>query len=324
MSSLVPRVHTIRVLAMIALLASSRSARAESPTNNAPSGSTSPGNQPDLAGEVKAAARKVAAGANYSWKVTRDLPVDGDRLGVALITTGKTAQGGYTTINAFDYAAVIKGDQAAVSAGQHGVQWRWRTMDEASRGRSDRLTVEGAAALNVRHFKFPPSEAEELLDLAHGIQNSDTATMFRPPTKPSVLGSFEKGATTNPTHELPESSAATRVAVAFKAYSAELTEAGARAFLPPGVVRAVGIDPGARNGLKSSAEIINPKGKVKFWIVDGVLSKFEYQLQATIRQDGREREYNQTFAIEITDVGTTKIDVPAEATAKLSPINEVR
>ncbi len=63
----------------------------------------------------------------------------------------------------------------------------------------------------------------------------------------------------------------------------------------------------------------NAKGSVKFWLKDGALSKFESRVQGTVAfgQDDEERELSVTRTIEIQDVGTTKVDAPAQARQKI-------
>jgi hypothetical protein len=62
------------------------------------------------------------------------------------------------------------------------------------------------------------------------------------------------------------------------------------------------------------------KGSVKFWLKDGALVKFESHLQVTTALgDQGDRDMDITRTTEIQDVGTTKVDVPAEAKAKLEP-----
>lgn len=65
-------------------------------------------------------------------------------------------------------------------------------------------------------------------------------------------------------------------------------------------------------------EISNAKGTVKFWIKNGTLSKFEYSIQGTMTFNNNEREIDRTMTIEISDVGTTKVVVPAGAQGKLN------
>ena len=62
------------------------------------------------------------------------------------------------------------------------------------------------------------------------------------------------------------------------------------------------------------------KGWVKFWIKNGALTKYEYNVQGKVPfgQDQEERAVNRTTMVEIKDVGATKLSVPAEAKKKLS------
>jgi hypothetical protein len=90
-------------------------------------------------------------------------------------------------------------------------------------------------------------------------------------------------------------------------YSGELTEAGAKSLLS---------FRGGRGG--QGPEISNAKGTAKFWIKDGVLSKYEYQVQGLMNFNGNDRDIDRTTTVEIKDVGTTKLEVPDEAMKKLS------
>jgi hypothetical protein len=91
-------------------------------------------------------------------------------------------------------------------------------------------------------------------------------------------------------------------------YSTELTEQGAKELL-------------ARRGRGGQApEPKNAKGSAKFWIKDGVLSKYQYHLTGTVTggQENREVAVDRTTTVEIKDVGAAKIEVPGEAKGKLS------
>jgi hypothetical protein len=92
-----------------------------------------------------------------------------------------------------------------------------------------------------------------------------------------------------------------------EAYAGDLTEGGAKELLMFG---------GRRGG--SAPEPKNAKGSVKFWVKDGLLSKFELKLQGTINFNGEDRDIDRTTTLEIKDVGTTKVEVPAAARKKLS------
>ena len=63
--------------------------------------------------------------------------------------------------------------------------------------------------------------------------------------------------------------------------------------------------------------VSNAKGTVKFWIKDGVLSKYEYHVQGSVDRNGNVRETDRTTTVEIKDIGSTKIEVPAAAKQKL-------
>jgi hypothetical protein len=61
------------------------------------------------------------------------------------------------------------------------------------------------------------------------------------------------------------------------------------------------------------------KGSVKFWVKDGQLSKYQFKVTAKVDFNGNEIEVDRDTTVEIKDVGTTKIEVPADAKKKLEP-----
>jgi hypothetical protein len=99
------------------------------------------------------------------------------------------------------------------------------------------------------------------------------------------------------------------------AYEAELTEEGAKdlASFRPG-----GRGGNAGNGNFQPPEVSNAKGTAKFWVKDGQLAKYEYHVQGNMSFNGQDREINRTTTVEIKDVGSTKVEIPAEAKAKMS------
>jgi len=94
------------------------------------------------------------------------------------------------------------------------------------------------------------------------------------------------------------------------AWSGELTEAGAAELIT------FGRRPGATNGPPPAK---NASGTVKLWIKDGEVTKFESHLKGLVSfaadQEAQEMETIRTA--EIRDQGKTKVEVPAEAKAKL-------
>jgi hypothetical protein len=91
--------------------------------------------------------------------------------------------------------------------------------------------------------------------------------------------------------------------------SGDLTEVGAKALLSFGPRGADAANAGPKNA----------KGSVKFWLKDGELTKFESHVQGTTAfgPDQEERDVDMTRTVEIKDIGTTKVEVPAEAKQKL-------
>ena len=59
------------------------------------------------------------------------------------------------------------------------------------------------------------------------------------------------------------------------------------------------------------------KGSAKFWLKEGALTKYEFNVQGKVTAGERELDINQTIAVEVKDVGSTKIEMPDEAKAAL-------
>jgi uncharacterized protein (DUF2147 family) len=79
-------------------------------------------------------------------------------------------------------------------------------------------------------------------------------------------------------------------------YSGDLTEAGAKTLLT------------FRRG--GNATVSNPSGSVKFWLKDGVLTKYEFKVKGSVNFNGNDMDVDRDTTVEIKDVGTTKVDVP--------------
>lgn len=63
----------------------------------------------------------------------------------------------------------------------------------------------------------------------------------------------------------------------------------------------------------SPPEAVNPRGSLTFTLKEGQLQKLELRLAATMSFNGSEVTLDRITQIEIMKVGTTKLDVPAEA-----------
>jgi hypothetical protein len=91
-------------------------------------------------------------------------------------------------------------------------------------------------------------------------------------------------------------------------YSGELTEEGAKSLMS---------FRGRRAGT-DGPEIKDAKGHAKFWIKDGILSKYEYGVKGQMNFNNNDIDIDRVTTIEIKDVGSTKVVVPEAAKKKLS------
>jgi hypothetical protein len=89
-------------------------------------------------------------------------------------------------------------------------------------------------------------------------------------------------------------------------YAGDLTEEGAKASLAFG-----------RPG-ENGPDVSGAKGSVKFWITDGVLSKYQVHVEGHVEFGGNGRDVNRTSTTEIKDAGKTTVEVPDDAKKKLS------
>lgn len=91
--------------------------------------------------------------------------------------------------------------------------------------------------------------------------------------------------------------------------SGELSEEGAREFARMGN--------SGRAGGQTPPDPKNPKGSVQFWLKEGQVQKIRLRISATLNFDGEDRDMVRTTTWEIRDVGTTTVEVPAEAKKRL-------
>jgi hypothetical protein len=92
------------------------------------------------------------------------------------------------------------------------------------------------------------------------------------------------------------------------AISGDLKEEATKEFLLFGARRREG---------QELPKIENPKGSAKFWIQDGMLNKYEINVQGKVTAGERENDVNRTTTIEIKNAGTTKLELPDEAKQKM-------
>ena len=93
-------------------------------------------------------------------------------------------------------------------------------------------------------------------------------------------------------------------------FTAELSEAAAK-------TRAGFGGRGGRGGNFTPPEPKDAKASVKFWVKDGVLAKYELTTSAKMNFQDQEMDVGRTAVTEISNAGSTKVDVPEEAKKKL-------
>ena len=201
--------------------------------------------------ELTAAAKKLEAQPNYSWKATVVVPESAQfKPGP---TEGKTEKDGfiYVEISFGDNTteAVKKGDKAAITDNEGN--WKLASELEGEEGFGRFL---GAMAKNI---KTPAEQILELTALSRDLKKDGDV------------------------------------------FSAELTEEGAKKQFRFG-------------------EPKNPKGSMKVWVKDGMVTKSEIKVDAKIEFNGNEFDAARTTTTEIKNIGTTKVTVPEGAKKKLT------
>lgn len=215
----------------------------------------------DAKADVKAAAKKLADKANYSWTSNSKMEGapgggGGGRFGGGP-TEGQTADGiVYLKNNFGDRTShtAAKGEKVIVKGEEE-----WETPDPDAQG------MGRFAAARMRNFKAPAAEAADLADKTKSLKSADGV----------ITG--------------------------------DLTEEGVKSLMT--------------FGRRQNADAPGPKdakGSVKFWVKDGTLTKYEYNVQGKITgRDDNEFTLNRTTTVEIKDVGTTKLALPESAKKKL-------
>ena len=93
------------------------------------------------------------------------------------------------------------------------------------------------------------------------------------------------------------------------AYSGKLTTDAAKELLTFG-------GRGGGGGGNNAPEVTGAEGQIKFFIKDGVLSKYEVQLKGAVNFNGENRDLTRTMTVEVSNIGSTKVVVPDEAKQK--------
>ena len=69
---------------------------------------------------------------------------------------------------------------------------------------------------------------------------------------------------------------------------------------------------------QDAPKMTDAKGSAKFWVKDGLLTKYETKVQGSVTAGDRVTDINRTTTVEIKEAGSTKIEVPDDAKQKLN------
>ena len=220
--------------------------------------------------DVLAAAKKLAAKDNYSWKITSDFGAASQF--PALVSDMKTEKDGYTWLS-FNWQdnpmeGVMKTTNNIAVKTEEGWKSGKELMADAGGGGGGGFGNPGIMTTRrLQNLRTPAAEVEDLVGKVKELKKDGDA------------------------------------------YSGELTPEGANSLLTFGF--------GGRRG-QAPPPATGAKGSVKFWIKDGVISKYESKASGKREFQGEERDVERNTTVEIKDVGTTKISVPEDAKKKLS------
>ena len=281
--------------------------------------------------DVQAAAQKLADSKNYSWTTNSEGGGGGGGFGAGG-ASGQTQPDGLTMI-LFDMRdaqarVFLKGDKAAVETPDQG--WQAMNVDQDRRERREERRERdpnapgaaagggggaggGGAAGGGGGAGGGPGDGRDPTRMIGGMLRNYQA----PGAQAAHLASAAQDVKKN----------------ADGSYTATLSEDEARALMQrrvgrrmgdgqgqgPGAGAGGGAGGGAGAGGRGGPEVKDPKATVTFWTDPaGQLNKFQFHMTGTMSgRDGQERPIDRTTTVEFKDIGTTKIDVPEEAKAKL-------
>ena len=240
--------------------------------------------------DVKAAVKKLSDAGSYSWTTssTGSFGGGGGGNGGGMTTEGKTDKSGAACLvskwgDQPGRETIIKNGKAAVKTDEG-----WKSGDELSTRGPNNGGGNGGGDNGGQRRRTGGGFAARMAE-----------TFKAPAAEAEALAGGVK--------ELKKDG---------DAISGELSEEAVKARLTFGGGRRGGNGGGDNNNAPPAPT--NTKGSVKFWIKDGVLAKYEVTVSGTFQgRDGQSRDISRTSTTEIKDAGSTKLEIPAEAQAKL-------
>lgn len=247
---------------------------------------------PAQAEAVKAAVQKLAAAPNYSWRIT--MSTGGDSRFTPGPLEGRTVKNGCTcwvmTFGEHRIDAYVKSGQVAVK------------------------TEEGWSKPEVR--KPSPSGVTPIPSHRDGEARTDAGARSKD-GEASRRDGHRKGSKSGfLARRLQSMKAPAEMAADLAAKVSSLKMDGdgiAGNLTTEAALELLTFGNHRREGGGGPPLPANPRGNVKYWLKDGVLQKMEIHLAATLSLNGSDVPIDSTTVVEINNVGTTSVEVPAEA-----------
>lgn len=246
---------------------------------------------PAQAEAVKAAVQKLAAAPNYSWRIT--MSTGGDSRFTPGPLEGRTVKNGCTrwvmTFGEHRIDACVKNGQVAVKT-EEG----WSKPEDRKPFPSGVAPLpshkDGEARISIEARK----DGESVRRDGHrkGSKSGFLARRLQSMKAPAEMAADLAA-------KVPS------LKVDGDGMAGNLTTEAALELLTFGNHR--------REGGGGPPQPANPRGSVKFWLKDGFLHKLEIHLAASLSLNGSDVPIDSTTVVEINNVGTTSVDVPAEA-----------
>jgi putative heme-binding domain-containing protein len=245
----------------------------------------------ELKATVANAAKKLADQRSYRWQTTTRAEGGGPFGGGGFTTRGQIENDGYTWVsstspnNTLEFASKAGNDAVVVDG-------NWMTLDQAASrspggGGGGPFGGGGFNRGAISGFKLPASQVEELLSKAANFrQDGDMVT-----------AEFN-------------AEAATELMNAGTPFGGRGGRGGRGAGGPPAGGGRAGQGGRGRGG---PPILKDPRGSVTFSIKDGVLTQYTVAVSGTREMLGNEEKQSRTTTTIIANIGSTKVELPADA-----------
>lgn len=220
-----------------------------------------------------------------------------------------------TATAAVAHAAAKEDAQAAAKKLAQATNYSWKTTTESGFGSASeqgQAEKDGLIALSLTFFDNT-TQAVKKGDKG-AIKIDEKWLSFDEAEKSGQDGEMNPGrflAMILRNHKLPAAVAdelianAREIKASNDGWTIELTEQGAKNLLSFGPSR------------QDGPQVSNAKGSATLTAKDGAIAKLEYKLEGTMKFGDQDTDVGRKVVVEIKDVGTTKVQAPPDAIAKI-------